>query len=96
MRAVAADITERLGIVAIDLDPEHVEVGDFAQDFQIAFGLGVEIEIEQDIDIGPGAVANGFQMHAQVAQHLAVDIESRARTARQIRGASPAACPRHR
>src|SRR5271166_562018 len=75
MRALLADIGERLRIEAVDLDPEHVEIGDLAQDLQKAFGLGVEVEVEQDIDIGSGSFADRFQMHAQVAQYLALDIE---------------------
>src|SRR5215469_12763180 len=75
MRAVAADIGERRRVVAVDLDPEHVEIGDLPQDLQIALGLGVEVEIEQKVDIGAGAVANDFEMGAQVAQNLLVDIE---------------------
>src|SRR5215472_5096989 len=77
MRAAAADIGERRRAVAVDLDPEHVEIGDLPQDFQIALGLGVEVEIEQKVDIGAGAGANGFEMGAQVAQNLLVDIEFR-------------------
>src|SRR5262249_45016564 len=53
MRTVAADIGERRRAVAVDLDPEHAEIGDLPQDFQIALGLGVEVEIEQEVDIGP-------------------------------------------
>src|SRR6516165_7842050 len=75
MRAVAADVGERRRAVAVDLDPEHVEIGDLPQDLQITLGLGVEVEIEQQVDIGAGAVANGFEMGAQVAQNLLVDIE---------------------
>src|ERR1700733_3705825 len=75
MWTLPPDITERLRTETVDLDPEHVEVGNGAQDFQIAFGLGIEIEVEQDVDVGSGAVTDGFQMHAQVTQHLAVDID---------------------
>ena len=75
MRALPADVAQRLGAVAVDLDPEHVEVGDLAQDLQEAFGLGVEVEVEQDVDVGPRAVADRLQMHAQVAQHGAVDVQ---------------------
>src|SRR6202045_1310860 len=75
MRALTPYIAERFGIETVDLDPEHVEVGNAAQDFQIAFGLGVEVEIEQDVDIRPSAVADGFQVHAQIAQYLAVDVD---------------------
>src|SRR5713101_1689113 len=77
MRTLTPDIAERFGIEAVDLDPEHVEVGNGAQDLEIAFGLGVEVEVEQDVDLRPGAVADGLQMAAQTAQHLAVDIDLR-------------------
>src|SRR6266576_3844794 len=77
MRTLPPDIAERFGVEAVDLDPEHVEIGDGAQDLQIPFGLGVEVEIEQDIDIGSGTVSNGLQVHAQVVQYLAVDIDLR-------------------
>src|SRR5581483_8931089 len=75
MRALAADIAEGLRIEAVDLDPEHVEIRDLAQDPQVAFGLGVEIAVEQDVDVGACAVADCFEMHVQVAQDLAVDID---------------------
>src|ERR1700686_3706490 len=75
MRTLPPDIAERFRIEAVDLDPEHVEVGNGAQDFQIAFGLGVEIQVEQDVDIRSGAVADRFKMHPQIAQDLAVDID---------------------
>ena len=75
MRALPADKPERFRIETIDLDPEDIEVGDRAQYFQIAFGLGIEIEVEQDIDIGPRAIANRFEVHTQVAQYLSLDID---------------------
>src|SRR5713226_5444524 len=75
MRTLPPDIAEGFGIEAVDLDPEHVEVGNGAQDFQIALGLGVEIQVEQDVDIRSCAVADRFEMHAQIAQDLAVDID---------------------
>src|SRR5664279_249393 len=77
MGTLPPEIAECFGIKAVDLDPEHVEIGDVAQDLQIAFGLGVEVEVEQDIDVGPGTVTNGLEMHAQVAQYLAVDVDLR-------------------
>src|SRR5258707_11548507 len=77
MRTLTPDIAEGFGIETVDLDREHVEVGNGAQDLEIAFGLGVEVEVEQDVDIRPGALADGFKMYAQVAQHLAVDIDFR-------------------
>src|SRR5713226_1064354 len=75
MRTLTPDIAKGFGIEAVDFDPEHVEIGNGAQDLEIAFGLGVEIEIEQDIDIRPRAIADGFEIHAQIAQYLAVDID---------------------
>src|SRR5690242_4369810 len=77
MRALPPDIAERLRIKTVDLDPKHVKVGDRTQDFQIALGLGVEIEVEQDIDIGTCAVPDRFEMHPQITEHLAVDIDLR-------------------
>src|SRR5450432_18 len=75
MRTLPPDIAERFRIETVDLDPEHVEVGNGAQDFEIAFGLGVEIQVEQDVDVRSGAVADRFKMHPQIAQDLAVDID---------------------
>src|SRR3954453_12704108 len=75
MRALPADVTERFRIETVDLDPEHVEVGDGAQDLQIALGLGVEVAIKQDVDVGACPVADRLQMHAQVAQDFAIDVD---------------------
>src|SRR5713226_5483603 len=77
MRTLTPDIAERFGIETVDLDPEHVEVGNGAQDLEIDFGLGVGVEVEQDVDIRPGAVMDGFELRAQIAQHLAVDVDLR-------------------
>jgi len=77
MRTLTPDIAKCFGIEAVDLDPEHVEIDNGAQDLKIAFGLGVEVEVEQDVDIRPGAVTDGFEMGAQIAQHLAVDVDLR-------------------
>src|ERR1700694_4251135 len=77
MRTLPPDIAKCFGIETVDFDPEHVEVGNGAQDFQIAFGLGVEIKVEQDVDVRPGAIADHFQMRAQVVQYLAVDVDFR-------------------
>src|SRR5258707_13409510 len=77
MRTLPPDIAEGFRIEAVDLDPEHVEVGNGAQDFEITFGLGVEVEIKQDVDIGPGAIADRLEMRAQIAQYLAVDVDLR-------------------
>src|SRR5262249_34926112 len=75
VRRLATDIAERLGTVGVDLDPEHVDVRDRAQYSQIAFGLGIEAEIEQQIDVRPGAVVERLEVHAQIAQYLLVDVE---------------------
>lgn len=75
MRALPSDITEGFRTEAVDLDPEHVEVGNGAQDLQITFGLGVEVAIQQDVDVRTRAVADRLQMHMQVAQDLAVDVD---------------------
>src|SRR5882757_2574496 len=77
MRTLTPDIAERFRIEAVDLYPEHVEIGNGAQDIEITFGLGVEVEVEQDVDIRPGAIADGLEMRAQVAQYLALDVDLR-------------------
>src|SRR6201991_150378 len=75
MRALPPDIAERLRAEAVDLDPEHVEIFDRAQDLQIALGLSVEVEVKQDVDVGASAIADGLEMHAKVAQHLSINID---------------------
>src|SRR6266481_4044758 len=77
VRTLAPDIAERFGIETVDLDPEHVEVGNGAQDLEITFGLGVEVEIEQDVDVRPGAIADRLEMRVQIAQYLAVHVDLR-------------------
>ena len=66
---------QRLRVAAVNLDPEHVEIRDRLDDPNVALGLGVEIEIEEQVHIRPGAVADRFEMGAQVAQYRLVDIE---------------------
>src|SRR5215831_2165580 len=75
--ALAANEAQRLWIEGVDLDPKHIEIGDGAQNLEIAFGLGVEVEIEQQVDVRSRTLADRFQMHAQVAQHVSVDVELR-------------------
>src|SRR5437879_6811175 len=77
MRTLTPDIAECFGIEAVDLDPEHVEVGNGAQDLEITFGLGIEVEVEQDVDIGPGAITDHLDMRAQIAEYLAVYVDLR-------------------
>ena len=43
--------------------------------FEIALGLGVEVEVEQDIDVRTGAVAQRLEVHDEIAQDLALDVE---------------------
>ena len=57
---MVADIGKGFGIVAVDLDPEHIQVRYGADHLQKTFGLGVEIEVQENIHIRPGAVAEGF------------------------------------
>jgi hypothetical protein len=47
MRTLAANVAKRLRVETVDLDPEHVHVFYRAQDLQIAFGFGVEVQVEQ-------------------------------------------------
>src|SRR5262249_16343462 len=89
MRALPADQRQRFRIIAVDLDPEHVEVFDRAQDLQVAFGLCVEIEIQQDIDVRPGTVPNRFEVHAQISQYLPLDVDLGLK--RRAEAGSPAA-----
>src|SRR5260370_11978108 len=38
-------------------------------------GFGVEMEVEQEVYIRAGAIVERLQMHAQIAQHILVDVE---------------------
>src|SRR5262245_32767478 len=75
MRALPADIPQSLRVEGVDFHPEHVEGGDLAQNPKVAFGRGVEVEVEQEIHAGSGAFAHGLQMQAQVVENVPVDIE---------------------
>ena len=57
------------------LDPEHVDIKNLAQDFELALGLGVGVEIEQQLDIRAGALADRRETPQQIAQHPLLDIE---------------------
>src|SRR5260370_250947 len=65
----------RVPYTAVRIDPAPVEVGSGGQGLEGAIGLGVEAEVGQDGDIRPGAIADYFEMGAQVAQYLAVDVD---------------------
>ena len=77
VRAPASNIGERFRVVGVDLNPEHVQIRNLTEYFHIAFCGAVEIQIEQDIHVRSGAVAKGFQMGSDIAQHLALDIACR-------------------
>src|SRR5262245_43421434 len=87
MRTLPADKTQRLGAEAVDFDPEHVDGGDFAQYLEVAFGLGVEVEVEQQVHVGPGSLTHSLKVQAQVLEHTPVDVEL------GIEGASKAGPP---
>jgi len=72
VRALPSDIAERFGIKTVDLDPKYIEVGDDAQDLEVALGFRVEVKVEQNVDIRPRAVPDRFKMRAKVSQYLAV------------------------
>src|SRR3546814_5729441 len=57
--------------------PENVQIGRSPQQLQEALRLGVEIDVEQDVHVGAGALAQGFYVVAQVAHMAALDIEVR-------------------
>src|SRR5262245_3015337 len=75
MRALPADIPQSFRAEGVDFHPEHIEGGDLAQNLEIAFGLGVEVEVKQQVHVGSGAFAHGLQMQAQVMENVPVDIE---------------------
>src|SRR3546814_19403126 len=55
--------------------PENVQIGRSPQQLQEALRLGVEIDVEQDVHVGAGALAQGFYVVAPVAHMAALDIE---------------------
>src|SRR5262249_35162828 len=75
MRTMPADQAQRLRGEAVDLNPKHVERRQLAQNLEVTFGLGVEVEVEQQIDVRAGALADGFQMQAQILEKVTVDVE---------------------
>jgi hypothetical protein len=74
MRTVPAQVAQRLGNETVDLDPEQVQMRNGAQDFEIALGLGIEIQVQQNVDIRTRAFAQGLQVHHKIAHHIALHI----------------------
>src|SRR5262249_5182077 len=50
---------------------------DLAHDPEVALGLGVEVEVEQQAHLRPAALAQRLQVRADVAENRAVDVELR-------------------
>ena len=69
-----AHVRERLGVGRVDLGPEQVEVGDRPQDAQIALGLGVVVEVQEDVHVRSGAVPKSVEVGSELLEHVAVDV----------------------
>ena len=70
VRAVTPAFAERGG-------GSVVLIGNLAQQPEIAFSFGIEIEVEQDIDIGACFLTHDLQVFSQVPACLALDIAAR-------------------
>ena len=74
MRTAPAHVRQRLGVGRVDLGPEQVEVGDGTQDAPVALGLGVVVEVEEDVHVRSRTVAESVEMVSQLLEYVTVDV----------------------
>ena len=91
MAAVAADRRQRLRVVDVELDPQQRHVVERADEPQEALGAGVEVDVEHELDVGPGAVAQRLQVHQDVADERRVHVQAGRR--RRAEAGHPAVRP---
>ena len=65
---LASDVGERLGLVHVDLDPHHLELFERLADLAGDERRAVEVEVERDLHIGPGAGLERADVFGNVAQ----------------------------
>ena len=63
-RGPLADVAQRGGMARVDLDPEQVERLHRPRHLQKTLGLVVEVQVDQDVHIRPGALAEGGELLA--------------------------------
>ena len=56
-----ADVRERARVEEVDLEPEKVERLERLRDADAAFGLEVEVEVDDRPSRAPGALAEGLE-----------------------------------
>src|SRR5205085_6158312 len=74
-RRVLANVPERLRVARVDLDPEDVERLDGARDLEESFRLEVEVEVQQDVDVRAGALAERRQLLTQGGEDVAIRVQ---------------------
>ena len=60
-----ADVTQRFRVVEVDLESKEAEIVKPAADPKVALGIEVEIEVEKDAGVWPGALAECPQLRTQ-------------------------------
>jgi hypothetical protein len=73
--AALADVPEPARRARVDLDPQDVERLDGPGDLQESLGLEVEVQVDQDVDIEPGALAERRELVAGRGEHVPVGVE---------------------
>ena len=66
-----ADLAQRQRVVTVDLEPHQAQVVEGARHRQVALGLEVEIQVEEDVHVRPRAFAQRRQLFAQRADDAA-------------------------
>ena len=58
-------MTQRFRVVEVDLESKEAEIVKLAADPKVALGIEVEIEVEKDAGVWPGALAECPQLRTQ-------------------------------
>lgn len=67
MPALFPNISHRLRIVGVNLYPENIQVFNAFENIKETFGIRVEVEIDQYVDIRSGTVTKRLKAGAYIA-----------------------------
>ena len=87
-RRLFPNVAQCLRVARVDLDPEDVERLDRARDLQEPFRLEVEVQVQEDVDVGARSFTERRQLLAQCSEHVAIRVQlgegALAREARRV------------